>query len=149
MTITALADVPKSIKFDVTVTKDGKTIIQSSITTQDGQAVPLENIVEHSYTAHAIRDSDGKIKTTLGTISTGFVAILKPEMQKDGKINTDVLINVSDLTSIKNITSGDGLKIDMPEVSQAHINQKVAFTSDEPIILHSGDYTIKVSARSI
>lgn len=149
MTITALAADATLIKFDVTVTKDGKTITQSSLTTQDGQVVPLEALTEHTYRAQASRVKDGKINITPGTFKTGFFASLKPEVQKDGKINADILIDVSDLIVMKNITSGDGLTIDMPEVNHKHVDQKVTFTSDDPITLHSGDYTIKVSARSI
>jgi hypothetical protein len=149
MSITAIAEAPKLIEFDVSVTKNGKTITQSSIITKDGQVVPLENIVEQTYRAQAIRGNDGKIHVTPGTIRTGFVAILKPEIQQNGKINADVLIDVSDMTAMKNSTSGDGLTIDMPEVSQAHIDQKITFISDAPVTLRSGDYTIKVAARSI
>jgi hypothetical protein len=146
---TLAAEAPKFIKFDVTVTKDGKIIAKSSLTTQDGQVVPLQTLTEHTYRAQASRGNDGKINITPGTFQTGFFASLKPEVQKDGKINTDVFIDVSDLTAMKKITSDDGLTIDMPEVSQAHINQKVTFTSDVPVVLNSGGYTIKVSARSI
>ncbi len=149
MTITAIAADAKLIKFDVTVTKDGKTITQSSLTTQDGQVVPLATLTEHSYRAQASRGKDGKINITPGTIKTGFLASLKPEVQQDGKINADILIDVSDLTAMKNITSGDGLTIDMPEVTQGHIEQKVTLTSEVPVTLHSGIYTFKVSARSI
>ena len=149
MTITAIAADAKLIKLDVSVTKEGKTILQSSLETRDGQVVPLENTVDHAYRAQAIRGKEGKIYNTPGTIKTGFIASFNPSIQKDGNINAEVLIDVSELTAMKKITSSDGLIIDMPEVSKTHFGKKVIFTLNHPITLQSGDYTIKASAHSL
>jgi len=149
MSTTVMAADAKLIKFDVAITTDGRTVAQSSVIAQDGEVVPFEHVNTQTYLPLRIRGKDDEVKLKPNTIKTGFFVSFKPEIQPDGNINANVLINVSDLVAMKHITSGDGLTIDMPEVSQAHFEQKVTFTPDVPVTLHSGSYTIKVSASSI
>lgn len=142
------AEEPAQMLFTVRVTKGTSAIGTFSVMAINGKTAPVSVEKETTYRATTIREG-GKIKIIPGTMKTGFAATLTPEIQKDGQIKTHITLRLSDLVSMKPITTADGLEIDLVDIDSKTMVQDIVLGQEKPVSFAAGDYTIQVAVKNL
>lgn len=124
------------VTLTVQLMEGDKLQTSTSVTTLDGQPVPISIGTERAYVAEAKKEGD-KVILTPGIVKSGFFMTMTPTLAKDGKIEVEFVVSKSELTAINKFKQGD-MEIELPQVSSVDLKQKVALDSGKEITIPFG-----------
>lgn len=117
---------------------DVSLVTSSNVTTLNNNPVPVQVGSQIGYLASVstttITNGGTTTSLTPGTISTGFNMNLLPSLYPDGKMLLQYTIGLTDLSQIKDLTSG-GSSIQLPEVNTRNFMQQVSLRSGQTLVL--------------
>lgn len=113
-----------------------KRLTSTTVTTLDGQSVPISIGSERSYIAEAAKEGN-KVVLTPGMVKDGFFMTMTPTLTLDGKITVEFVVSKSEVTAIQSFKQGD-LEIQLPQVSTLDLKQKLAMESGNEVVIPFG-----------
>lgn len=136
---------------DALATQGEVSLITSpSVTTLNLQPVPVQVATETSYLARVENNSTSGVGQTSslipGTVTSGFNMNLLPFVMPDNQLLLQYSINLSELKSIKTVSSGNN-KIQIPEIDNRIFSQKVKLKSGQTLVLSGFEQTNTSSNR--
>lgn len=130
------------------------TLASPSVVTMNLKPAPILVGRQTSYLAKvsttAIGGSNGSNSTqelTPGTITTGFNMTLLPYLMKGPEMLLQYSINLSDLTDLKEISSGEN-RIQLPEIDNRIFSQSVRLRSGQTLVLSGFDQAVTDSDKA-
>lgn len=112
-------------------------ILSQSVVTLNGQPAPIQVAKQTVYLAQSSTTSTASVGSTNaltpGNLTTGFTALFLPHIA-DGKIYLGMNMTISNLDSIKTVTSGTS-SIQTPETSNSTFQQSVRLQPGQSLLL--------------
>ncbi|MEJ7745697.1 MAG: PilN family type IVB pilus formation outer membrane protein [Luteimonas sp.] len=136
------------------LSKQGRVSVltQPSVTTLNLEPVPVQIAKQTSYLAQSSTTLSPNVGSTTsltpGTVTTGFNMNLLPYILPDSQtILLQYSLNLSSLSSIRRVESGESA-IEIPEVDNRILSQKVRMRSGETLVLSGFEQSTKGNDRS-
>ncbi len=122
------------------LSKQGKVAVltETAVTTLNNQLVPVQDATQTSFLKEvsvAQVDGAGTVTSLVpGTVVTGFNLQLLPRILGNGEVLLQYSLNLSNLTALNEVASGDQ-KIQIPEIDSRGFSQQTRLRSGNTLVL--------------
>lgn len=117
---------------------DVSIVTSATALTLNNQPVPIQVGTQTAYLASSSTTNTPNVGSTTsltpGVVSTGFSMTMLPHILENGQLMMQYAIDISDLVSISQITSG-GSSIQTPIIDTRNFLQRVSMRSGETLVL--------------
>ena len=118
-----------------------KTSVTENINaiTHNNQAVPLQSVDQLSFINSVMVSQVAQVGSTTGiypsVLTTGISLYVLPVIEANNTINMQVSINLSSLKNMNQFNAGNGLTLQLPNVLQRSLQQKVSMRDGDTLVL--------------
>lgn len=125
------------IKLSVQLMEGEKMVTSSMVTTLEGAAAPFSVADEVTYIAEAKKEGD-RVTLVPGVVRSGFFMDMTPTIATDGHIAVAFNATKSELMALSNLDQGDGMSIQLPQVSSVYLKQTVSLEAGKEMSIPFG-----------